>query len=699
MNSCSEYVSSGHSDKVADLIASYLLDEYIKHDPKTRFALEVQLKDHICNLAGEVTSTWKPETSELAFHVKEAIRKVGYTSEYAAKWPKDATLNADHVLVNNFIGQQSPNIAQGVDREGWGDQGIFCGMATNNGRTADYGYMPRDRYFSHEIGRRLYNAALNGEAQIGLDIKVLVSLTDGLNAEQIIVAAPMLPENEEEGKQFITTVVNDVLQEHHHTCDELLINGTGSYVIHSSVGDAGVVGRKLAVDFYGLNCPIGGGCVDAETEYLAPDGWHKISAYKGGEVAQVDESLKVSFVKPERFIKTFHNDVYKIETSHTLSMVLSGNHNVFYRTSKGHFRKKSCEELIADSQRSARGSHAEIPRCFTYAFDGKTNYDNEFFARLLIAHCADGNVMKKGRFNGTLPQCRIRVKKERKIQLLRSYFPRSGLTWEERKYSDGYTYFYYFLENPSKRLCEHFSSPSLRMAKLLAEEVFKWDGDEKRREYRTTIKEDADFVQFVLSGFYGDSYSINTHIWNKGDKTQMYQVRQTQVRYSTPFRKIAGNTMQKVAPQNMYCFTVPTGLLLLRRRNYIFVTGNSPWGKDATKADVTLNIAARYFALKELLENPERVTVYCKIACCIGQSKCLVAYSDENHKVFKQEQRDIVPSDIINKFGLDGTVSESMFFTLCQQDLFSYVDFLAKYGRGGVGYEAVIASSMWANAR
>ena len=209
MNYCSEYVSSGHPDKVADLIASHLLDEYIKHDPKTRFALEVQLKDHICNLAGEVTSTWVPTISELAFHVKEAIRKVGYTAEYAAKWPKDATLNADHVLVNNFIGQQSPNIAQGVDREGWGDQGCFMGMATTNGRRADYGYMPRDRYFSHEIGRRLYNAALNGEAPIGLDIKVLVSLTDGLNAEQVVVAAPMLPEEEAVAKQFVADIVQD----------------------------------------------------------------------------------------------------------------------------------------------------------------------------------------------------------------------------------------------------------------------------------------------------------------------------------------------------------------------------------------------------------------------------------------------------------------------------------------------------------
>ena len=84
MNNCSEYVSSDHPDKVADLIASYLLDEYIKHDPKTRFALEVQLKDHICNLAGEVTSAWQPSHEEIGDHVRDAIRKVGYTAEYAA---------------------------------------------------------------------------------------------------------------------------------------------------------------------------------------------------------------------------------------------------------------------------------------------------------------------------------------------------------------------------------------------------------------------------------------------------------------------------------------------------------------------------------------------------------------------------------------------------------------------------------------
>ena len=256
MYSSSEFVSQGHPDRTCDSIASYLLDMYLKHDPKVRFAMEIQLKGQYCNLAGEVTSTWTPDDDMVAEMVRDAIRKVGYTHEYASKWPKNATLDADTVIVNDFVGQQSPDIAQGVDREGWGDQGCFMGMATNEW---EYGYMPMDKYFANAIGTRLYNASLTGEAPIGLDIKVLVSINDSVTVEQVVVAAPMLPENEKSCVDFIKARVRNILFAHGVTCEEIIVNGTGAYVVHSTVGDAGVVGRKLAVDFYGLNCPIGGG--------------------------------------------------------------------------------------------------------------------------------------------------------------------------------------------------------------------------------------------------------------------------------------------------------------------------------------------------------------------------------------------------------------------------------------------------------
>ena len=293
MDSCSEYVSLGHPDKTADAIASYILDEYIKHDPKARFAMEVQLKDHVCNLAGEVTSTWRPSKDEIADLARDAIRKVGYTAEYAAKWPEGATLNADNVVVYNFVGQQSPDIAQGVNKDGWGDQGIFMGMATAE---SDYDYMPRDRYFAHEIGKALYNYALAGVAPIGLDIKVLVSLNNE-SVEQIVIAAPMKKEDEVSARAFIERVVFEKLTgQNYPMCNDLIINGTGAYVVHSSVGDAGVVGRKLAVDFYGLNCPIGGGATYGKDGSKADVTLNLYARYL---------SLLTIFREPDRYEKVF----------------------------------------------------------------------------------------------------------------------------------------------------------------------------------------------------------------------------------------------------------------------------------------------------------------------------------------------------------------------------------------------------------
>ena len=262
MYTASEYVSPGHPDSTADCITSHLLDVYREHDPKVRYAVEVLIKDHTVFLAGEVTSTWHPSNDEIGDIVREAIRMVGYTLDYSLKWPNDTTLNAEKVVVISHIGKQSPDIAQGVDREGWGDQGCIMGMATKQG---EFGYLPQDVYLSHAIGNNLYAAALYGDIPIGLDIKVLVSLADSevrdgvKNIQQIVVAAPMLPENEEKAKNAIKELVITLATASGAEIGEIIINGTGAYVVHSSIGDAGVVGRKLAVNFYGLNCPIGGG--------------------------------------------------------------------------------------------------------------------------------------------------------------------------------------------------------------------------------------------------------------------------------------------------------------------------------------------------------------------------------------------------------------------------------------------------------
>ena len=244
----SEYVSIGHPDKIADYISEYILDRYLEKDPSTRYALEVQVKDNFVSLAGEVTSLVDFTPEDFKRMVVEAVKEIGYTEEYADKWGEGNCIDPRRIEVAQHISQQSPDIAQGVDREGWGDQGIFWGMAVNN---PDTNYMPVDHWFARQIGDALFNSGIGG-----LDIKTEVTMVDGL-VESVIVAIPLL----ETGKEYEAKVaeVVEIVQNIVGDCEDITVNGTGKYVCHSSQGDAGTTGRKLAVDFYGGNCRIGGG--------------------------------------------------------------------------------------------------------------------------------------------------------------------------------------------------------------------------------------------------------------------------------------------------------------------------------------------------------------------------------------------------------------------------------------------------------
>ena len=239
----SEWVSLGHSDKMADYISSYLLDRHLEKDPKTRFAVEVMVKDNIVTLGGEVTSEADFSDEELTQFVRKAVNEIGYTREYQEKWGRENAVCGDEMDVYPLIGRQSPDIGYGVDRDAWGDQGIFFGMALDRPSS---GNMPRDHYLARKLGMALFDSGLGG-----IDIKTMVATWDG-NASHVTVAIPL-----HDGDW------NDVLvrqkAEEITGCHEITVNGTGKYTRHSSLADCGVTGRKLAVDLYGGNCRVGGG--------------------------------------------------------------------------------------------------------------------------------------------------------------------------------------------------------------------------------------------------------------------------------------------------------------------------------------------------------------------------------------------------------------------------------------------------------
>lgn len=246
MIKCSEYVSPGHPDKIADYISQYLLDRYIEIDHETRYAVEVQIKDNTVTLGGEVSSDAMFTESEIASHVRKAVEDIGYTDAYLADWGPENTICGSLLTVNSHIGQQSSDIAQGCNNDGWGDQGIFFGYCEYRPDTCG---MPYEHSVAKRLCKDLFDSGLGG-----IDIKTQVVTRNG-SVNKVIVAIPLHPD----GRTTIRNIRHFVRKRIPGRY-KLIVNGTGNYVKHSSIADCGTTGRKLAVDFYGGGVPVGGGC-------------------------------------------------------------------------------------------------------------------------------------------------------------------------------------------------------------------------------------------------------------------------------------------------------------------------------------------------------------------------------------------------------------------------------------------------------
>ena len=241
MQKTAEAVSLGHPDKTSDYISSYILDRMIEQDAAVKYAVEVMLKGNTVVLGGEI----KGDVSlhNLKDYVLAALADIGYDEEYAKIWGECA-LEPDKVQLINLIGQQSAEINQGVEQNGWGDQGVFVGYACQG-----EGLINRELWLARKLNKALYYRA-RGSKTLGLDIKTQITLDKDGKIATAIAAVPMLEETDLSG--FVAEVLGEKPR-------ELIINGTGRYTCHSAVADCGVTGRKLACDFYSTACPIGGG--------------------------------------------------------------------------------------------------------------------------------------------------------------------------------------------------------------------------------------------------------------------------------------------------------------------------------------------------------------------------------------------------------------------------------------------------------
>lgn len=253
----SESVSEGHPDKVCDQVSDAVLDEVLANDPTGRVACECFATTGMIVVGGEITTTHYIDLPEL---VRGVIREIGYDrGEYR--------FEADSCSVINVINRQSPDIAQGVDTGGAGDQGMMFGYACKETEEL----MPAAIHYSHQLVKRLADIRKNNPQLMPYlrpDAKAQVSVVYGGNGEVVAVDTivvstqhdPMPNAQSRIHDDVIENVVNAVVPEHLITSEtKFHVNPTGKFEIGGPHGDTGLTGRKIIVDTYGGKAPHGGG--------------------------------------------------------------------------------------------------------------------------------------------------------------------------------------------------------------------------------------------------------------------------------------------------------------------------------------------------------------------------------------------------------------------------------------------------------
>jgi S-adenosylmethionine synthetase len=296
----SESVTEGHPDKVADQISDAILDEVLRQDPTGRVACETLVTTGMVLLAGEITTAAYVDFQGVA---RRVVREIGYTN---ASYGFDANTCA----VLSAIDPQSPDIAQGVDTGGAGDQGLMFGYACHE--TAEL--MPAPILFAHRLTRRLADVRRSGELPwLRPDGKSQVTVEyEGnrpVRIHTVVISTQHAPEVSQD--EISAGVIEKVIKPEMPA--ELLdertvyhINPTGRFVVGGPQGDCGLTGRKIIVDTYGGYGRHGGGAfsgkdptkVDRSACYMARHVAKNLAAAGIAERVEVQVAYAIGVAEP-----------------------------------------------------------------------------------------------------------------------------------------------------------------------------------------------------------------------------------------------------------------------------------------------------------------------------------------------------------------------------------------------------------------
>jgi len=305
----SESVTEGHPDKVADAISDSVLDAALGLNPLARVACETFVTTRLAVVGGEVRIGADLDIEGI---VRETVERIGYDGF-------DTDFAADSLVVENYVHEQSPDIAEGVDRElGAGDQGLMFGFAVRETEPL----MPLPIQLAHRLAERLSEVRKKGQLDyLRPDGKTQVMVRyEGdrpLAVEKVLISTHHAPGQDQGAmrSEVFDTVVKEVIPGEFLSEDvEFIFNPSGRFEVGGPVADTGLTGRKIIVDTYGGYARHGGGAfsgkdstkVDRSAAYAAR--W----AAKNLVAAEVADRLEIQLAyaigKPEPFsihVETF----------------------------------------------------------------------------------------------------------------------------------------------------------------------------------------------------------------------------------------------------------------------------------------------------------------------------------------------------------------------------------------------------------
>jgi S-adenosylmethionine synthetase len=327
----SESVSAGHPDKVCDQISDAILDAYLSADPESRVACETMIKNNLVFVAGEITSTAKPNIEEI---IRKTIIEIGYDDDSLG-------FNGSNCEIKNLLSQQSSDIAQGVNEgegenleQGAGDQGLMFGYACNETDTL----MPLPIDLAHRLVRTQTDLMRSKEIEwLRPDAKSQVSviyeddgkIIKGLSAIVLSTQHSETVSQDEIKSSVMKNIIEPTVpKEWLLDSTDIFINPTGNFVIGGPVGDCGLTGRKIIVDTYGGMARHGGGAfsgkdpskVDRSAAYASRYVAKNIVAAGLADYCEIQVSYAIGVAKPTSInINTFNSE--KIPMSRIYELV------------------------------------------------------------------------------------------------------------------------------------------------------------------------------------------------------------------------------------------------------------------------------------------------------------------------------------------------------------------------------------------